>query len=82
MHAFSLPVARYEPGAGFVLRQEECSLSCSGLDAATHEIWLLQLPIDVRHAPEFGKNPSLNCQYVLISRTRHRGDCSTMQFLC
>ncbi|BDA43702.1 hypothetical protein COCOBI_04-7170 [Coccomyxa sp. Obi] len=36
----------YEPGAGFVLRQEESSLSCSGLDPNTHEIWLLQLPID------------------------------------
>lgn len=36
----------YEPGAGFVLRQGECSLSCSELDPTTHELWLLQLPID------------------------------------
>ncbi|CAL8468347.1 g7887 [Coccomyxa elongata] len=36
----------YEPGAGFVLRQEEPSLSCSGLDPNTHEIWLLQLPLN------------------------------------
>ncbi|KAK9915277.1 hypothetical protein WJX75_007010 [Coccomyxa subellipsoidea] len=36
----------YEPGAGFVLSQEPPSLSCSGLDPSTHELWLLQLPLD------------------------------------
>ena len=46
----SCPVARYEPGAGFVLTQEPPSLSCSGLDPNTHEIWLLQLPSDVNPA--------------------------------
>lgn len=43
-------VARYEPGAGFVLNQEPPSLSCSGLDPSTHELWLLQLPLDVTSA--------------------------------
>lgn len=51
MLTLSLPVARYEPGAGFVLRQEEPSLNCSGLDPNSHEIWLLQLPLNVRPAP-------------------------------
>ena len=39
---------RFDPGPTFARSWANPTLSCTGLDPATHEIWLLQLPLDVR----------------------------------
>ena len=40
--------ARYTPGLGFVRTEADPLLDCSALDPDTHELWLLQMPVDVR----------------------------------
>ena len=49
---------RFEPGPTFTRSTAAPVLDCSGLDADTHEIWLLQLPLDVRWA--------LCCMHVVL----------------
>lgn len=36
------------PGPGFVRTEADPLLDCSALDPDTHELWLLQMPVDVR----------------------------------
>ena len=42
--------SRFEPGPNFTRSTATPVLDCSGVHANTHEIWLLQLPLDVRLA--------------------------------
>ena len=42
---------RFQPGPTFARSWATSALPCLELDPATHEIWLLQLPLDVRLSP-------------------------------
>ena len=64
--------ARFAAGFGFVRVVADPLLDCSALDPDTHELWLLQMPVDVRVRLVFGSsccNPKTSLAVWLQSCT-------------